>query len=58
MQTALVILIVAAAAVYVGRVAYNGFMHKQDCACGCTGCGIADTCTESQDRHSRDISTE
>lgn len=53
MQTALVILIVGAAAVYVARVFYNGFKKKQNCACGCSGCDIADACDEPVGDHSR-----
>jgi hypothetical protein len=46
MQTLIVILIVAVAALYVGRVFYNGFKQKQGCACGCTCCSISDSCSE------------
>ena len=46
MQTLIVILIVAVAAVYVGRIFYNGFKQKEGCACGCTSCSISDSCSE------------
>ena len=46
MQTAIVILIVAGAALYVGRVFYRGFKQKESCACGCAGCDISDSCSE------------
>ena len=44
METVIVILIVAIAAIYVGRVFYRGFVQKKSCACGCSGCDIADAC--------------
>ena len=40
MQTLIVILIVAVAAIYVGRVFYRGVVQKKNCACGCSDCGI------------------
>jgi hypothetical protein len=54
MQTAVVILIVAIAAVYLAWVFYKGFKQKQSCACGCSGCGIADTCNPPSG-HAHDI---
>lgn len=48
MQTALSILIVVAAAAYVLRTFYKSFKRKQDCACACTDCHSADSCSESQ----------
>jgi len=47
MQTLIVILIVAAAAFYVGRTFYRRFRQKGGCGCGCSGCGDADACIES-----------
>jgi hypothetical protein len=58
MQTALVILIVAAAAVYVGRRFYNGLKQQNNCNCGCTSCGIDDSCDELQSEHSRKNTTD
>jgi hypothetical protein len=58
MQTALVILIVAVAAIYVGRVFYKGFKQKQNCACGCSCCGIADTCSALPEGHSRENTSD
>jgi len=55
MQTALVILIIAAAAIYVGRVFYKNFKQKENCACGCSCCGIADTCSELPGGRSRKV---
>jgi hypothetical protein len=46
MQTSIVILIVAAAAFYVGRMIYRRFKNKGGCACGCSCCGDADACIE------------
>jgi len=46
METLIVILIVAAAAVYVGRIFYKGFKQKDGCACGCTCCSISDSCSQ------------
>jgi hypothetical protein len=45
MQTLIVILIVAIAAIYVGRVFYRGMVQKKRCACGCCGCDISDACS-------------
>ena len=56
METGLVILIVAVAAVYVGRIFYNGFKKKDGCACGCTCCSISDSCSESEAGNVRDAS--
>jgi len=47
MQTLIVILIVAAAAFYVGRMFYRRLRQKDGCACGCTGCSDSDACSES-----------
>lgn len=49
MQTTLVILMVAVAAIHVGRVFYKGLKQKENCACGCSACGIVDTCSEPRD---------
>jgi hypothetical protein len=54
MQTIIVVLIVAAAAVYVGRVFIRGFRQKGDCACGCSCCQLADSCTEATSRSAGD----
>ena len=56
MELFIVILLVIAAAVYVGRVFYRGFRRKGDCACGCTCCDIADSCSEPKKDPSRDRS--
>lgn len=48
MQTTIVILIVAAAAVYVGRIFYRGFRQKDGCSCGCTCCSISDSCSQPE----------
>jgi len=50
METIIVVLIVAAAAVYVGRVFIRGFLKKGDCACGCSCCQLSDSCTEATSR--------
>ncbi len=44
MQTLIVIVIIAIAAGYVGRVFYLGFKQKESCTCGCNCCSISDTC--------------
>ncbi len=46
MQTIIVALIIIAAALYVGRVFLKGFKKQGDCACGCTSCSLADSCTD------------
>lgn len=46
MQTLIVILIVVAAAAYVGRRFYTGLKKKEGCACGCTCCDISDSCSD------------
>jgi len=46
METLIVILIVAAAAVYVGRIFYKGFKQKDGCASGCTCCSVSDSCSQ------------
>ena len=46
MQTALAILIVVVAAAYVLRVFYKSFYQKKGCNCACTGCDMADSCSE------------
>ncbi|WP_083456016.1 FeoB-associated Cys-rich membrane protein [Desulfosarcina cetonica] len=45
MQTLIVILIVAGAAVYLGWLFYRRFIQKTTCACGCSGCQAADSCS-------------
>ena len=57
METVVVILIIAAAAVYVGRVFYKGFRQKDGCACGCTCCSISDSCSEPAAANSREASS-
>jgi hypothetical protein len=54
METLIVILIVAAAAVYVGRIFYKGFKQKDGCACGCTCCSISDSCSQPAAGNGRD----
>jgi hypothetical protein len=56
METLIVILIVAVAAVYVGRIFYKGFKQKDGCACGCTCCSISDSCSEPAAGKTRDTS--
>lgn len=48
METLIVVLIVAIAAIYVGRVFYRGFVQKKSCACGCSACDITDTCDAAE----------
>ncbi len=48
METWIVILIVAAATVYVGRIFYKGIKQKDGRACGCTCCGISDSCSQPE----------
>jgi hypothetical protein len=43
MEIWIVVLIVAVAAFYVGRVFYRGLTRKGDCACGCSGCSLGDS---------------
>lgn len=45
METLIVIVIVAVAAVYVGRIFYKGIKQKDGCDCGCTCCSISDSCS-------------
>lgn len=56
MQTLIVILIVIAAAVYVGRRLYKGLKQKDGCACGCTCCDISDSCGDPAAVHRRSTS--
>lgn len=56
MQTLIVILIVAVATVYVGRIFYKGFKQKEGCACGCPCCSITDSCSEPVTGLSQDAS--
>jgi hypothetical protein len=44
MQTVIVMLIIIAAAIYVGRVFYRGITQQNTCESGCGGCGLADEC--------------
>jgi hypothetical protein len=46
MQTLIVILIVAAAAFYIGRMFYRRFTQKEGCACGCSCCDASAGCNE------------
>jgi hypothetical protein len=45
METLIVIVIVAVAAAYVGRIFYKGFKQKDGCDCGCTCCSLSDSCS-------------
>jgi hypothetical protein len=54
METLIVILIVAAAAVYVGRIFYKGFKQKDGCDCGCTCCSLSDSCSQPAAGNGRD----
>ncbi|MGA6926074.1 MAG: FeoB-associated Cys-rich membrane protein [Desulfosarcina sp.] len=56
MQTLIVILIVVAAAVYVGWRIYKGLKQKDGCARGCTGCDISDSCGDPAAVHWRSAS--
>lgn len=59
MQTAIVFVIIAAAAIYVARVFYKGFKQKKDCSCGCSCCTTANICNSSSPgANSSHISTE
>ncbi|HSO18325.1 MAG TPA: FeoB-associated Cys-rich membrane protein [Desulfosarcina sp.] len=49
MQTILVILIVVAAAAYVGRIFIRGLRRPGACACGCSCCSLADSCADAAD---------
>lgn len=57
METVVVILIIAVAAVYVGWVFYKGFRQKDGCACGCTCCSISDSCSLPASANSREASS-
>jgi len=46
MQIAIVILVVVAAAVYLGRTFYKNIRQSDGCSCGCSGCGVSDACRE------------
>jgi len=54
MQTLIVVLIVAAAAFYVGRLFYRRFKHKEGCACGCSCCGDSTACGDPAPAGARD----
>lgn len=56
METLIVVLIVLVAAVYVGRVFYNGFKQKNGCSSGCTCCSISDSCSQPPTGDTRDTS--
>jgi flagellar basal body-associated protein FliL len=58
MELLIVVLIVLAAAVYVGRVFYKGFKQKDGCACGCTCCSISDSCSEPPAVNHRETSAD
>jgi hypothetical protein len=57
MEIVVVILIIAAAAVYVGWVFYKGFRQKDGCACGCTCCSISDSCSQPEAADAREASS-
>lgn len=46
MEMLIVILIIAIAAVYVGRIFYKGLRQKDGCGGGCTCCSTLDSCSE------------
>jgi len=56
METLIVILIVAAAAVYVGRIFYKGFKQKDGCGSGCTCCSVSDSCSQPAAGNTREPS--
>lgn len=58
MEIVIVVLIVIAAAVYVGRVFYKGFKQKDGCACGCACCSLSDSCSEPAAANARDAATD
>lgn len=58
MEIVIVVLIVIAAAVYVGRVYYKGFKQKDGCACGCTCCSISDSCSDPAAISAREAATD
>ena len=58
MDTLIVILIVVAAALYVGRTYYQRFVRKDGCACGCSGCDAADTCEAPEAPSAREPSQD
>ena len=58
MELVIIVLIVAVAAVYVGRVFYKGFKQKDGCACGCTCCSISDSCSEPSAVNHREASPD
>lgn len=57
MEILIVILVVIAAAVYVGRVFYRGLRRQGDCASGCTCCDLADSCRQPTTDSSSDRAT-
>jgi hypothetical protein len=57
MEIVVVILIIAAAAVYVGWVFCKGFRQKDGCACGCTCCSISDSCSQPEAADAREASS-
>jgi flagellar basal body-associated protein FliL len=58
MEIVIVVLIVIAAAVYVGRVFYKGFKQKDGCACGCACCSISDSCSDPAAVDAREASPD
>lgn len=47
-ETTIVIIIVGLAAFFVGRTFYtNAKKGKSTCSCGCSSCGIADSCSDA-----------
>ena len=54
MEILIIVLIVAGAAVYVGRIFYRGVKQKDPCGSGCACCGSADSCTQPADRRAHD----
>lgn len=58
MQTLIVVLIILAAAVYVGRRFYRSTQAKSSCGCGCDGCGAASDCADIQSQTAGEIADE
>ena len=48
MENVIVAIIVAVAAIYVGRRFYRSISKKESCDCVCTCCTISDSCSEAK----------
>jgi hypothetical protein len=54
MEILIILVIVAGAAIYVGRTFYRGLKHNDPCGSGCACCGDADSCGPPADGGARD----